>query len=383
MKPFTQRVDRREAPAARPRGLSRVTRALPGSRHRVLVVDDSVVVRQLVARVLDAEPAVELAGVAAQRARSRWTRSTRCGPTSCCSTSRCRRWTASRRWPRSAAPHPTLPVIIFSHLTSAGAAATLDALALGATDFAAEAERRRHRAGRGAASATSSLPLIDGARPRPRAAGRPGSPCPRPHARRPSGRDVSRRRRRACRPAAPTRWRRSSRALPADLARADPHRPAHAGGVHQDAGRAARPSIRGHGRRSRRRRAGRRRSGLHRPRRPPHGARPARRPRSASRSPTARRRTRAAPPPTCCSAPRPRSTARRPGRRAHRDGTRRAAGCRGRPRRGRHGHRAERGERGRREHARAPSPTPGWPTPSCRSTSSAAALVAPASPAGR
>ena len=36
---------------------------------------------------------------------------------------------------RCAAPHPRLPVVMFSTLTERGAAATLDALAAGASDY--------------------------------------------------------------------------------------------------------------------------------------------------------------------------------------------------------------------------------------------------------
>ena len=37
----------------------------PGQRIRVLIVDDSVVIRQLVTHALEADPAIEIVGVAA------------------------------------------------------------------------------------------------------------------------------------------------------------------------------------------------------------------------------------------------------------------------------------------------------------------------------
>jgi two-component system chemotaxis response regulator CheB len=63
--------------------------------------------------------------------------------------------------------YPTLPVIIFSHLTSAGAAATLEALALGATGFALKP--RADGIGLAEAQVHDDLvPLICSVRPRAR-----------------------------------------------------------------------------------------------------------------------------------------------------------------------------------------------------------------------
>ena len=104
------------------------------ARPRVLVVDDSVVVRRLVSKALEAEGSVEVAGVAAD------------GHIALASVERLRpdavildlqmpvmdgltALDAIRdRW-------PPLPVIIFSTQTTQGAEITLDALARGANDY--------------------------------------------------------------------------------------------------------------------------------------------------------------------------------------------------------------------------------------------------------
>jgi len=103
-------------------------------RPRVLVVDDSVVVRRLVSKALEAEEEVEVVGVAAD------------GSIALANIERLRPDVVildvampvmdglaalaeiRERW-------PMLPVIMFSTLTSRGAEVTLDALALGASDY--------------------------------------------------------------------------------------------------------------------------------------------------------------------------------------------------------------------------------------------------------
>jgi two-component system chemotaxis response regulator CheB len=104
-------------------------------RSRVLVVDDSVVVRQLVARVLDAEPSTELAGVA-PNGRVALEKILRLRPDIVLLDLEMPEMDGFETLAEIRRTDPSLPVIIFSHLTSAGAAATLEALALGATGFA-------------------------------------------------------------------------------------------------------------------------------------------------------------------------------------------------------------------------------------------------------
>lgn len=68
-----------------------------GRRIRALVVDDSVVIRKLVATVLEDQPGIEVVGAAANGSIA-LQKSPSSIRTSSHSTSRCRRWTA---WPRS------------------------------------------------------------------------------------------------------------------------------------------------------------------------------------------------------------------------------------------------------------------------------------------
>ena len=104
-------------------------------RTKVLVVDDSVVVRRVVARAIESDPSLELVGVA------------RDGQAALDKVAALRPDVvvldlempvldgfAALAGIRKA--QPQLPVIVFSHLTVEGAAATLEALSLGATDFA-------------------------------------------------------------------------------------------------------------------------------------------------------------------------------------------------------------------------------------------------------
>jgi two-component system chemotaxis response regulator CheB len=131
---------------------------------RVLVVDDSVVVRQLVARVLNAEPTTELAGVA-PNGRIALEKISQLHPDVVLLDLEMPEMDGFETLAEIRRTEPTLPVIIFSHLTSAGAAATLEALALGATGFALKPSAN----GIGLAEAQvrdDLVPLIDCIRPR-------------------------------------------------------------------------------------------------------------------------------------------------------------------------------------------------------------------------
>jgi two-component system chemotaxis response regulator CheB len=102
---------------------------------RVLVVDDSVVVRQVLSRALLAEPGLELAGVAAN-GRIAIEKLARLDPDAVLLDLDMPEMNGFETLASIRRTHPALPIIVFSHLTSEGATATLDALALGATAFA-------------------------------------------------------------------------------------------------------------------------------------------------------------------------------------------------------------------------------------------------------
>ena len=110
------------------------------TKPRVLVVDDSVVVRRLVSKALEQDGSIEVAGVAAD-GRIALTKIAQTKPDlvildvempvmdGLTALAEIR-----ERWPR-------LPVIVFSTLTVRGAAVTLDALAAGASDYVAKPGR--------------------------------------------------------------------------------------------------------------------------------------------------------------------------------------------------------------------------------------------------
>lgn len=101
---------------------------------RVLVVDDSVVVRRLVSTIIDADPELEVAGIA-QDGKVALERIRQLEPDIV---------TLDVEMPvldglgvlaELRTSHPDLPVVMFSTLTNRGADATLSALALGASDY--------------------------------------------------------------------------------------------------------------------------------------------------------------------------------------------------------------------------------------------------------
>ena len=106
----------------------------PVRRIRVLVVDDSVVIRRLVTEVLAADDQIEVVGTAAN-GRIALTKVQDLAPdlvTMDVEMPEMNGIEAVRALRRS---HPRLPVIMFSTLTERGATATLDALAAGARDY--------------------------------------------------------------------------------------------------------------------------------------------------------------------------------------------------------------------------------------------------------
>jgi two-component system chemotaxis response regulator CheB len=101
---------------------------------RVLVVDDSVVVRRLISDVLVADPAIEVAGIAAT-GRIALTKIPQLNPDLVTLDVEMPDLDGLGTLREIRKAYPKLPVIMFSTLTERGAAATVDALTCGANDY--------------------------------------------------------------------------------------------------------------------------------------------------------------------------------------------------------------------------------------------------------
>jgi len=101
---------------------------------RVLVVDDAVVMRRLIANVLESDPELELAGVAAN-GRLALARIPQVNPDVITLDVEMPEMNGIEAVTEIRKLYPKLPVIMFSTMTQRGAVATLDALARGATDY--------------------------------------------------------------------------------------------------------------------------------------------------------------------------------------------------------------------------------------------------------
>jgi two-component system, chemotaxis family, protein-glutamate methylesterase/glutaminase len=101
---------------------------------RVLVVDDSVVVRRLVTRLLDEDPDIEVAGVAADGRRALAV-IPQVDPDVVVLDVEMPELDGLATLAAIRKHHPRVRVIMFSSLTERGAATTLEALALGAADY--------------------------------------------------------------------------------------------------------------------------------------------------------------------------------------------------------------------------------------------------------
>ncbi len=110
----------------------------PGERIRVLVIDDSVVIRRLVTHALEEEPAIQVVGAASNGAIA-LQRIPQLNPDVLTLDIEMPEMDglAMLRCVRREYPH--LRVIMFSTLTERGAAVTLEALTLGADDYVAKA----------------------------------------------------------------------------------------------------------------------------------------------------------------------------------------------------------------------------------------------------
>jgi two-component system chemotaxis response regulator CheB len=101
---------------------------------RVLVVDDAVVFRRLVSEVLSSDPALEVVGTASN-GRIALARIPQVAPDVVILDVEMPEMDGLTTLAELRKTYPRLPVIMFSALTERGARATLDALALGATDY--------------------------------------------------------------------------------------------------------------------------------------------------------------------------------------------------------------------------------------------------------
>lgn len=106
---------------------------------RILVVDDSVVVRRLLSQVLSEHPELEVVGTAAN-GRIALQKLEQTSPDVVVLDLEMPEMNGLECLEALRAERPKLPVVMYSTLTRRGALATLDALALGATDYATKPE---------------------------------------------------------------------------------------------------------------------------------------------------------------------------------------------------------------------------------------------------
>jgi two-component system, chemotaxis family, protein-glutamate methylesterase/glutaminase len=104
---------------------------------RVLVVDDSVVIRRMLTDVLNDDPAIEVVGHASN-GRLALQRLTQLQPDVVVMDVEMPEMNGIEALVEMRKTHKALPIIMFSTLTTHGGAATLDALARGATDYVAK-----------------------------------------------------------------------------------------------------------------------------------------------------------------------------------------------------------------------------------------------------
>jgi two-component system chemotaxis response regulator CheB len=104
------------------------------AKIRVLVVDDSVVIRRLVTDILASDPEIEVAGIAAN-GRIALDKITQINPDIMTLDVEMPEMDGLQTLAALRKSHPKLPVIMFSTLTERGGVTTLEALSLGASDY--------------------------------------------------------------------------------------------------------------------------------------------------------------------------------------------------------------------------------------------------------
>lgn len=107
----------------------------PRSKIRVLIVDDSVVIRKILSDTLSADLSLEVVS-SAQNGKLALAKIPQCQPDVITLDVEMPVMNGIEALAEIRKVYPKLPVIMFSTLTEAGASATLDALALGASDYA-------------------------------------------------------------------------------------------------------------------------------------------------------------------------------------------------------------------------------------------------------
>ena len=118
---------------------ARIARVIqPGQRIRVLVVDDSVVIRRLVCHALEEDPGVEVAAVAAN-GRIALDRVAQANPDVITLDIEMPEMDGLEMLRELRRQNRTMPVVMFSTMTERGASATLEALSLGADDYVTKA----------------------------------------------------------------------------------------------------------------------------------------------------------------------------------------------------------------------------------------------------
>src|SRR6185436_17470148 len=111
---------------------------------RVLIVDDSVVALRLLTDALSADPAIEIADIAAT-GRVAMAKIPYCNPDLITLDVDMPEMTGLETLAAVRKEHPGLSVIMVSNLTEHGAVVTLDALSLGATDYVTKPSDVRNR----------------------------------------------------------------------------------------------------------------------------------------------------------------------------------------------------------------------------------------------